>query len=89
MQNLLLKIWEETASTVLFVTHDVEEAVYLADRLFILSGRPGTIVEDAPVPFGRPREPAMKQSRQFQELEQFALACLRRAPGSGQVRVSV
>jgi len=89
MQNLLLKIWEEAASTILFVTHDVEEAIYLGDRLFILSARPGTIVEDVPVPFGRPRNPAVKQSKDFQELVQYVLACLRRAPGSGQVRVSV
>ncbi len=89
MQNLLLRIWDETAATILFVTHDVEEALYLADRLFILSARPGTIVEDVPVPFGRPRDPAVKQTKEFQELEEYALACLRRAPGSGQVRVSV
>jgi len=89
MQDLLLNIWNETAATVLFVTHDVEEAIYLADRLFILSARPGTIVEDLPVPFARPRKLEIKQSRQFQELEQHVLACLRRAPGSGQVRVSI
>jgi ABC-type nitrate/sulfonate/bicarbonate transport system ATPase subunit len=89
MQNLLLKIWDEAASTILFVTHDVEEAIYLGDRLFIMSARPGTIVEDVPVPFGRPRNPAVKQSKEFQELVQYVLACLRRAPGSGQVRVSV
>ena len=89
MQQLLLRIWDETASTVLFVTHDVEEGIYLADRLFILSPRPGTIVEDVPVPFGRPREPALKQKKEFQELEEYILACLRRAPGQGQVRVSI
>lgn len=89
MQQLLLKMWDETASTVLFVTHDVEEGIYLGDRLFILSARPGTIVEDLPVPFGRPRDPALKQSREFQELVQHALAVLRRAPGRGQVRVSI
>ena len=89
MQNLLLKIWDETAGTILFVTHDVEEALYLGDRLFILSGRPGTIVEDVPVPFGRPRDPAVKQTKEFQDLVQHVLATLRRAPGTGQVRVSV
>jgi ABC-type nitrate/sulfonate/bicarbonate transport system ATPase subunit len=89
MQNLLLDIWDQTASTVLFVTHDVEEGIYLGDRLFILSARPGTIVEDVPVPFGRPRDPAIKQSTEFQELVHYVLACLRRAPGNGQVRVSV
>jgi len=89
MQHLLLRIWDETACTVLFVTHDVEEAIYLADRIFILSARPGTIVEDVPVPFGRPREPAIKQQKEFHELSDYVLACLRRAPGRGQVRVSI
>jgi ABC-type nitrate/sulfonate/bicarbonate transport system ATPase subunit len=89
MQHLLLRIWDETASTVLFVTHDVEESIYLADRIFILSARPGTIVEDVPVPFGRPREPAIKQQKEFHELQDYVLACLRRAPGRGQVRVSI
>jgi NitT/TauT family transport system ATP-binding protein len=89
MQQLLLRIWEETASTVLFVTHDVEEAIYLADRLFVLSPRPGTILEDIAIPFGRPREPALKQLKEFQDLEEHVLACLRRAPGHGQVRVSI
>jgi len=89
MQHLLLRIWDETACTILFVTHDVEEAIYLADRIFILSARPGTIVEDVPVPFGRPRDPAVKQKKEFHELQDYMLACLRRAPGHGQVRVSV
>jgi ABC-type nitrate/sulfonate/bicarbonate transport system ATPase subunit len=89
MQSLLLQIWDETACTILFVTHDVEEAIYLADRIFILSGRPGTIAEDVPVPFGRPRDPAVKQTQEFHDLQAYVLACLRRAPGRGQVRVSV
>lgn len=89
MQELLMRIWDETASTILFVTHDVDEALYLADRIYILSARPGTIVEDLPMPFGRPRDPSVKQRREFHELQQHVLACLRRAPGQGQVRVSV
>ncbi len=89
MQLLLLRIWEETASTVLFVTHDVEEAIYLGDRIFILSARPGTIAEDVPVPFGRPRDMALKQKNEFHELQSYVLGCLRRAPGNGQVRVGV
>ncbi len=89
MQQLLLKIWEETANTILFVTHDVDEAVYLGDRIYVLSARPGTIMEEMAVPFPHPREPAVKQRREFHELQQYVLACLRRAPGHGQVRVSV
>jgi ABC-type nitrate/sulfonate/bicarbonate transport system ATPase subunit len=89
MQQLLLKVWDETASTILFVTHDVDEAIYLADRIFIFSARPGTIVEDIPVPFGRPRDPAVRQTVEFHDMQQHVLACLRRAPGRGQVRVSI
>jgi ABC-type nitrate/sulfonate/bicarbonate transport system ATPase subunit len=89
MQELLLKVWEESASTVLFVTHDVDEAIYLADRIYVMSARPGTIMEELPVPFGRPRDGGVKQRKEFQELQQYVLACLRRAPGHGQVRVSI
>ena len=89
MQQLLLKMWEETASTILFVTHDVEEAVYLADRIFIMSAHPGTIVEDVQVPFERPRDLSLKQRNEFHELSNYVLGRLRKAPGNGQVRVSV
>ena len=89
MQQLLLRIWQETASTILFVTHDVEEAIYLADRIFIMSAHPGTIVEDVQVPFDRPRNLDLKQRNEFHELQNYVLSRLRRAPGSGQVRVSV
>ena len=89
MQQLLLKVWDETASTILFVTHDVEEAIYLADRIFIMSAHPGTIVEDVQVPFDRPRNLDLKQRNEFHELQSYVLGRLRRAPGNGQVRVSV
>ncbi len=89
MQQLLLRMWDETASTILFVTHDVDEAIYLADRIYVLSARPGTIVEDIPVPFGRPRDPAIRQAAEFHEMQEHVLARLRRSPGQGQVRVSV
>jgi ABC-type nitrate/sulfonate/bicarbonate transport system ATPase subunit len=89
MQTLLLRIWEETAATILFVTHDVAEGVYLADRLYIVSPRPGTIAEEIPVPFPRPRDQDIKQQPQFQELEAHVLARLRRLAGAGQVRVSI
>jgi NitT/TauT family transport system ATP-binding protein len=89
MQELLLRIWDESASTILFVTHDVEEAIYLADRIYILSSRPGTIIEDLPSPFSRPRSPDVRQKPEFQELQQYVLAALKRAPGRGQVRVGI
>jgi NitT/TauT family transport system ATP-binding protein len=90
MQQLLLGIWDETACTILFVTHDVEEAVYLADRIFIMSSHPGTIVEDVHVPFDRPRDLGLKEKSEFHELQHYVLGRLKSAPGiGGHVRVSV
>jgi NitT/TauT family transport system ATP-binding protein len=89
MQQLLLRVWDETASTILFVTHDVDEAVYLADRIFVMSAHPGTIIEDVQVPFDRPRDLGLKERNEFHELANYVLGRLRKAPGSGQVRVSV
>jgi NitT/TauT family transport system ATP-binding protein len=90
MQQLLLQIWDETACTILFVTHDVEEAVYLADRIFIMSSHPGTIVEDVHVPFDRPRSLELKEKSEFHDLQHYVLGRLKSAPGiGGHVRVSV
>jgi len=90
MQQLLLQIWDETACTILFVTHDVEEAVYLADRIFIMSSHPGTIVEDVEVPFDRPRDLGLKEKSEFHELQHYVLGRLKSAPGiGGHVRVSI
>ena len=89
MQTLLLRIWDETAASILFVTHDVAEGVYLADRLYIVSPRPGTIVEEIPVPFGRPREQSIKELPEFHEIESHVLALLRRSGVGGHVRVGI
>jgi len=67
----------------------VDEAIFLADRIFVLCARPGTIIEDLPVPFGRPRAASVKQTNEFRDLQQHVLGTLRCAPGQGHVRVSV
>ena len=57
----LLRHWEERRKAVVFITHDVDEAVLLADRLLVLSGRPGKVMADFAVPLPRPRTPADTQ----------------------------
>jgi NitT/TauT family transport system ATP-binding protein len=52
----LLDIWKETGKTICFVTHDIEEAVYLSDRIVVFSGGPGTVLDEIPVPMERPRD---------------------------------
>ncbi len=56
MQELLTSVWAATGTTILFVTHDVDEALFLADRVLIMSARPGRIREHLHVPFARPRD---------------------------------
>lgn len=56
MQELLREAWLNTGTTLLFVTHDVEEALFLADRILIMSAKPGKIVEEIALPFGRERD---------------------------------
>jgi ABC-type nitrate/sulfonate/bicarbonate transport system ATPase subunit len=91
MQDLLMKIWTESAATILFVTHDVGEAVYLADRMYVVSARPGTIVDEIHVPAPRPRTEDFKTDRSFQDLQNRALESLRHAASNagGQVRMSL
>jgi NitT/TauT family transport system ATP-binding protein len=65
----LLRIWSETRKTVLFVTHSLNEAVYLADRVVVLSARPGRVVDDILVDLPRPRTFAMTSSERFGTLK--------------------
>ena len=69
MQLELLKIWRQTKKTALFITHDISEAVYLADRVVVFSARPGRVKLIVDVPLQRPRELRIKRSPQFIELE--------------------
>jgi NitT/TauT family transport system ATP-binding protein len=59
MQEELLAIWERTRKTIVYVTHNIHEAVYMADRVIVLSRRPGRILADIPIELKRPRTEAM------------------------------
>jgi NitT/TauT family transport system ATP-binding protein len=68
MSYELLRLWEQDKKTVLFVTHGIEEAVYLADRVVVMSGQPGHVREIIPVDLPRPRNLAIKDDPHFVEL---------------------
>ena len=69
MQELLLGIWERERKTVLFVTHDIEEAIFLASRVIVMSARPGRIKCDIPVDLPHPRDYRIKTSPEFSKLK--------------------
>ena len=70
MQAELLKIWSEARKTVVFITHQINEAVYLADRVVVMSPRPGRIKDVFKVPFARPRTLQLKRDPRFLEIEE-------------------
>ena len=69
MQELLLGIWEAERKTVLFVTHDIDEAVFMGSRVVVMSARPGRIKLDRPVPIAHPRHYSVKTTPGFSELK--------------------
>lgn len=95
MQKLLLNLWSAEKNCILFITHDITEALLLADRIVVMAGRPAQIAADMIVPFGRPRvgDGAIRQnlasSPEFLAMSQQILGILKGQGGSGQVRVSI
>ena len=65
MQQLLLRVWEREKKTLLFVTHDIDEAILLGNWIYVMSGRPGRIREKIHVPIKRPRTLDMVMSPAF------------------------
>lgn len=65
MQNELLRIWSVDRRTAMFVTHDIDEALYLADKIVVMSNRPGAVKEIIDVPFERPRDELLRSTPEF------------------------
>jgi NitT/TauT family transport system ATP-binding protein len=77
MQNELHRIVREMGKTVLFVTHDMEEAVFLSDRIIVMSARPGTVLADVQVTLPRDRTDALRKSPEFADLKDHIWEVLR------------
>jgi NitT/TauT family transport system ATP-binding protein len=77
MQENLLRVWAEFGITVIFVTHDVDEAIFLADRVLVMSAAPGRIIEDVKVPLPRPRSPEVTTAADFIALKRHFLHAIR------------
>ena len=69
MQENLLRIWDRNRTTVLFVTHDIDEAVYLADRVVLMSARPASLIADIIVELKRPRNPEVLDTAEFLDVK--------------------
>ncbi|HEV7367871.1 ABC transporter ATP-binding protein [Arenibaculum sp.] len=65
MQTELLRIWQESGKTVLLITHQIDEAVFLSDEVIVFSARPGTVRRRLPIPLPRPRDLDLKRAPQF------------------------
>jgi NitT/TauT family transport system ATP-binding protein len=67
MQRLLAEVWRETRKTVVYVTHNVAEAVYLADRVVVMTPHPGMVKTEVPIRLPRPRDPLSVEFLQYQK----------------------
>ncbi len=68
MQEFLLTLWRRTGTTILMVTHDVEEALFLAQRIYVLSSHPGRVKREITLPFGADHDPAIRRDPRFLDL---------------------
>jgi NitT/TauT family transport system ATP-binding protein len=89
MQALILDVLKNQDNTVLFVTHDISEAVFLADTIFVLSHRPAKLLHRVEVPYFESRDPSVKQSQTFKQVENHLLDVLQKLEVRGNVRVGL
>lgn len=77
MQELLLKVWEEHKTTILFVTHDIDEAIFLADRVYVMTARPGRIKKEVIVSLPRPRDYHVMTAPEFTAIKREIMDLIR------------
>lgn len=77
MQKWLLGIWESNKRSVLFITHSVEEALFLSDRIYVLSSKPTSVLQELTVPFSRPRKEEIMVLPEFQQLKMEIFQAMR------------
>jgi NitT/TauT family transport system ATP-binding protein len=82
MQEWLLQLWSDVQKTVVFVTHDVDEAIYLSDEIHVMATRPGRIVDTIDIPLNRPRLRTSALSPEFIAIKERCLTLLRASPAS-------
>jgi NitT/TauT family transport system ATP-binding protein len=83
MQEEVTRLWERTGKTIVFVTHDIEEAVYLGDRVVVLTARPGRIREEVKIELPRPRTLEIKKSMQCHEYRNYVWDLIRSESARG------
>jgi NitT/TauT family transport system ATP-binding protein len=81
MQELLLSVWQQLKPTIIFVTHDIDEAIFLANTIYVMSARPGRIQQKIEVPLARPRTVADTASESFSALKLQILNLIRHTHG--------
>ena len=81
MQELLLSVWQQLKPTIIFVTHDIDEAIFLANTIYVMSARPGRIQQKIDVPLARPRTVADTASESFSALKLQILNLIRHTHG--------
>ena len=89
MQEMLLELWAREENTIIFVTHDITEALLLADRIVVLSPRPARIVKEVNVVFPRPRELSLTREEPFIDLCEALRDLLKGAPPDESVRAII
>ena len=77
MQEVLLKAWEKSKKTILFITHDVDESIFLADSVYVMTARPGRLKKKVPIDIARPRDFSVKATNQFAQYKEELLSLIR------------